>query len=161
MSSPAITVHYVATGLPASGTEVAMSSKDARPGVPSGSEPIFTQSMADCMAIGTFDHGNHNNRTLTHLWGRCASNSYYQTLAETISPNTTVILACGSIGTRFYFENYEMPNVRVLLESFMTKAKKPIDQLQWLTLYTEDTAQGLVKGSLVLQADGSYGRIKM
>lgn len=153
-------VTYEPHGLPATGTEVLMSSFDARPTTSHGSEALYTRSMGDCIGIATFDHGNHDERTMTHLLGRAAAVSYYQALANRISPNTTVIVACGSIGSRFYFENIDLGNIRALLEGQMRLLNKAVDHLEWLSLYTEENAQGLVAGTLVLQADGKYGRIR-
>lgn len=155
-----IPVVPVPGGLPKSGTEVAMSMMDAVPTVSTGNEALYTLSMSDCIAIATFDHGNANKRTLTHLWGGMASPSYYEKLAATISPNTTVIVACGAFGSQDYFTDVTAGNVEEMIKAFMVKAKKDTSKLQVLKLWTAGGAPGVIAGSLILQADGKYGRIK-
>jgi hypothetical protein len=163
MAEPDATLSHTTSGLPATGTEVWMSPLEAQPTFSSEREPLFTKSMSDCISIATFDHEKLlHKRTLTHLWGGAAAPSFYDALAKDISPKTTVIVACGSQGRRDYFETVTVPNVRELLEYHMGKVNKATNNLQWLTLWTEnEAASGVVPGSFVIQVNGEYGRIKV
>jgi hypothetical protein len=123
-----------------------------------GDETLFTRNMADCIAIATFDRET-GQRTMTHLSGRIANDVYYERMAGLISPKTTVIVACGFNGGQEFFEEDEVPPIREKLENAMKQAGHPINELEWLTLWSPANPPGLVGGTLVLQADGQYGRI--
>ncbi len=162
MAEAAVNLSHSTGGLPSGGIEVSMSLLEAQPTFSEEGQPLYTKSMGDCICIATFDHEKLNKkRTLTHLWGGAAAPSFYETLAADISPRTTVIVACGSIGRRDYFETVTVPNVREMLESHMAKLGKATNNLQWLSLWTEnEAASGLIPGSFVIQVNGEYGRIK-
>lgn len=156
-------ITYAPHGLPASGKAVYMSDDRPRPTVAAGNETIYTRSMSDCIAVATFDFGNNNQRTMTHLPGRAADLGFYQALANRISPNTAIIVACGSNGTEYFFKNFDCQTIRAALEGEMRLINKPVNQLQWVYLWTPEEGQSVTNlshGTIVLQADGQYGRIR-
>ncbi|KAK4119543.1 hypothetical protein N657DRAFT_650038 [Parathielavia appendiculata] len=126
-------VTYEPSGLPEEGTRVEMSMpSDLEPTFVDGSKTLYTRSMSACMAIATFDHGNDDQRTMTHVAG-VPDNSYYRALAKIISPNTTIV-AAGFQDSKWMFMNTVEKYVKEPLVRQMEDFEKPINQLEWLLL---------------------------
>ncbi len=163
MAEAAVNPSHTAGGLPRAGIEVEMADEvNPVPTFSSNGEPLWTQGMCSCICVATFDHEKlTRKRSLTHLRGE-GRPSFFTALAAEISPHTTVIVGSGKTNGKWWFESVIVADIRAMLELAMRDAKKPTDNLQWLSLWTENDHQnGLLEGSFVIQGNGEYGRIKL
>lgn len=139
------------------------SDTDFTPGT--GAQVLWTQHLTGCRAVATFDPQN-GDRTLTHLGGGNANESFYKKLAEKISEHTTIIIANGDEATEQFFENDARRIKDEILEA-MRKLDKPAGKLSWKTFFLTVEIEvelfkkvGLKRATFVVQPDGKYGRAK-
>ncbi|KAI1084823.1 hypothetical protein F5B20DRAFT_576138 [Whalleya microplaca] len=127
-------------------------------------QTLWTQGMSDCVAVATIDHQT-GRRTMTHLVGGLASDdSLWNDLAKDISPDTTIVIASG---TNYHDQNIfnnqipssvETPLRQAMLAKGATQAEAA--RLTFVPFWTQNGAvQGVQYGTLVVLADGRYGRM--